>query len=238
MTVSRSNSIDTDQVSSPSASVVVTAGGSVAAQFQYDYAAKFNLTYANNYTGPAAKFPTNLDTTYLSTYAAYVDSGLKSQISLHPFTSGYAGIAGAYKAASDSGPGCVNVDPAAWPAQGSTLAAGVRSNPVAAAPQSQVSMGIPMGVANVTSTSNRYLTAVSATGGNGDPGCSVPKTYSFGNVLISGSVPIALPYGSWTLSSSTTANGSKTVIASSRVTPVTLGYSAGTVLTLDPRYAP
>ncbi len=239
VTISRSNSVNTDQVATPTTSVVVTAGGSVAAQFQYDYAAKFNLNYASNYTGSAPKLPTNLDTTYLSTYAAYVDSGLKSQISLHPFSSGYAGIAGAYIAASGSGPGCVNVDPAAWPAQGSTLAAGVRSDPVAAAPQSSVGMDVPMGVANVSFTiNNYYLTAVSATGGNGDPGCSVPMTYSFGKVLTLGSTTIALPYGSWTLYSSSTASGSKTVIASSRITPVTLGYSASNVLTLDPRVAP
>ncbi|MDP3208199.1 MAG: hypothetical protein Q8M65_03535, partial [Rhodoglobus sp.] len=236
----RSNSVNTDQVSNPSSSVVVTAGGSVAVPFQYDYAAKFNLTYASNYTGvPAPKLPTNLDTTYLSTYSAYVDSGLKSQISLHPFTSGYAGIAGAFKAASTSGPGCVNVDPAAWPAQGTTLAEGVRSDPVAAAPQAVAAMGIPMGVAAVNFTINDYyLTAVSASGGNGDPGCSVAMTYAFGQVLTLGTTYIALPYGSWTLYSSSSANGTKTPIASNRVTPVTLGYSSGIVLTLDPRVAP
>jgi hypothetical protein len=240
--ISRTGSVDTSQVASPIQSVVVTAGGSVAAQFQYDYAAKFNLQYASNYTGTAPKLPTDLTTTYLSTYAAYIDTGVKTQISLHPFTSGYAAIAGSYVAPSQSGTGCINVDPASWPANssnGNNLADGVRLSPVAAAPKAQAAMPVPMGVASVTHTTSAFLTAVSATStaNVGDPGCGVPVTYTFGKILVSGSVPIALPYGSWTLYSSSTATGTKTVIGSSKITPLTLGYSNSNVLTLDPRTA-
>lgn len=240
VTISRSNSVDTNQSAAPSKTVVVSAGGSVAAQFQYDYAAKFNLVYASNYTGATPKLPDNLDTTYLSTYAAYVDSGRKSQISLHPFTSGYAGMAGKYVAPSQSGAGCINVDPASWPAanvSGVDLAAGVRTAPVAAAPQAQVTMNIPMGVVTVKHNTTAFLTAVSATAGPGaaDPGCATPMTYTFGQVLINGDTVVALPYGSWNLYSSATANGTKTVISGTNLVSNVLGLISGNVITLDPR---
>jgi prepilin-type N-terminal cleavage/methylation domain-containing protein len=244
VTISRSNSIDSAQVTSPVKSVTVTAGGSVAAQFQYDYAARFNLVYAGGASG--VKLPTNPDTTYLSTYGTYVDSGTKSQINLHPIPSGYAGMAGKYVAPSTSVPaGCVSVDPAAWPAatvNGVALAAGVRTPAVAAAPQGQVTMNIPMGITSVKQTSAAYLFAISATASAaaGDPGCGVPMTYAYGNVLINGTINVALPYGSWTLYSSTTAAGTtKTAIPVSNLGLVggLLGLLSGNVITLDPRVA-
>ncbi|MCU1579258.1 MAG: hypothetical protein JWP19_1462 [Rhodoglobus sp.] len=244
VTLSRSNSIDSAQVGSPVKSVTVTAGGSVATQFQYDYAAQFNLIYAGNASG--VKVPTNLDTTYISSYGTYVDSGTKSQISLHPFPSGYAGVAGKYVAPSTSAPaGCVSVDPAAWPAatvNGVSLAAGVRQPPVAAAPQGQVTMNIPMGLATVKYSGGAYLFAISATAtaAAGDPGCGVSMTYAYGNVLVNGTITAALPYGSWTLYSSSSSSGStKTAIPVSSLGLVsgTLGYLSGNVITVDPRAA-
>ena len=244
VTLSRSNSIDSAQVASPVKSVVVTAGGSIATQFQYDYAAKFNLVYAGNISG--VKLPSNLDTTYISSYGTYVDSGTKSQISLHPYSSGYSGLAGAYVAPSTSVPaGCISVDPAAWPAgtvNGVSLAAGVRQPAVAAAPQGQVTMNVPMGLATVKYTGVAYLFAVSATASAaaGDPGCGVPMTYAYGNVLTNGTITVALPYGSWTLYSSTSSSGSsKTAIAVANLALVTgtRGYLAGNVITVDPRVA-
>ncbi len=239
--ISRSTSVDSVQVTAPFKSVTVTAGGSVATQFQYDYWGTFDLSYASNYSsGSSPVLPTNLDTTYLSSYGPYIDSGPQSQINLHPIPSGYAGIAGKYVAPTQSGAGCVSVDPAAWLAatvNGDDLDAGVRSAPVAAAPQGDVDMDIPMGVATVTFTTPAFLTAVSATAPSSvaDPGCATAMTYSYGQVLKSGTTVVALPYGSWTLYSSTTATGAQTVIAGAKVAPNTLGYLTGDVLTLDPR---
>lgn len=243
--ISRADSVDTQQVANPFQTVTVTAGGSVASQFQYDYAGKFNLTYANNVTGTTPKLPDNLDTSYFSTFGVYVDSGKKSQVALHPVPSGYTGIAGKYIAPSQSGAGCVSVDPAAWPAatvNGVPLAAGVRAAPVAAAPQGQVGMGIPMGVVNVKNNGVAYLTAVSATAPSSaaDPGCATGMTYSYGAVLINGTVPVALPYGSWTLYTSSTANGTKTPISTSNLGIVGSLLGAllgGNVITVDPRAA-
>lgn len=247
VTVNRAGSVDTNQVGSPSKSVVVTAGGSVAALFQYDYAATFSLQYAsNNASGTPALLPTNLDTTYLSTYAPYVDSsGPKSQIALHPFPSGYAGIAGKYIAPIAGIQSCVNVDPAAWPestVSGKVMAAGVRSPNVAALPQGSASMPIPMGLMSVKFSTTSYLLAVStaAPSGSGDPGCAAAPTYTFGPVLKNGTINVALPYGSWTLYSSSTAGGGRTVIPTANLGPVDKALTilgGGTTVTLDPRVA-
>ena len=233
--ISRSGSIDNAQVTAPFKNVVVTAGGSVATQFQYDYAATFNLTYANG----SAKTPTNLDTSYLSTYGVYVDSVKKSSVGLHPYPSGYAGIAGKYIAPVSGNAGCVSVDPAAWPAatvNGTALAQGTRTAAVAAAPKGSVNMTIPMGVITVTNSGNYTLTAESATAAAtaADPGCATGMSYTFG--AVSGNQTIALPYGSWTLYQ--TVAGIKTAIPANKVGLVggllsLLGI--GNVFTLDPR---
>jgi Tfp pilus assembly protein PilX len=250
VTISRTNSIDSNQKTSPVNQVTVGAGGSVATQFQYDYSAKFALTYASNYGGSTPLFPTNLDTVYISTYGQFLDSGKKTQISLHPFTSGYSGIAGKYVSPVHTDlvndDGCVSPDPAAWPAAtvgGTALSAGVRANPVAAAPgnSTAVAMGIPMGVASVAFTGSAYLFAspAVATAAAGDPGCVdvSPTAYSFGQVLINGTISVALPYGSWTLYSSTTANGTKTPIPTTSMALLGggRGLRAGNVITFDPR---
>lgn len=240
VTINRSNSVDQSQAASPVKSVVVTAGGSVAAQFQYDYAARFTLTYASNYPTPAPRLPTNLETSYLSSYGVSLISGTPSQVNLHPYSSGYSGVAGKYIAPSGSGAGCVNVDPAAWPAAtvgGTPLAAGVRQPPVAAAPQGTVAMSIPMGVISVRHNTTAFLTAVSATasGSAADPGCATAMTYTFGQVLINGSTVIALPYGSWNLFSHSTANGTRVPITGGNLTGLVRSLLGGNVITLDPR---
>lgn len=246
--INRAGSVDTNQVAAPTKSVVVTQGGSVAALFQYDYAATFNLQYAsNNTSGTPALLPTNLDTTYLSTYAPYVDSnGPKSQVSLHPFSSGYAGIAGKYIAPAVGVASCVNVDPAAWPestVSGKVMAAGVRSPNVAALPKGSVGMPVPMGLMSVKFSSTAYLFAVSTAGpsGSGDPGCAAAPTYAFGQVLKNGTVNIALPYGSWVLYSATNASGvGRTAIPADGlglIGSVLAILGGGTTVTLDPRVA-
>ncbi|MBX3099274.1 MAG: type II secretion system protein [Salinibacterium sp.] len=243
VTISRANSVDTNQSTTSTKSVVVTAGGSVAAQFQYDYAATFNLVYASNNTGTTALLPSDLDTTYLSTFGAYVDSsGPKSQVLLHPVPSGYAGIAGKYIAPVAGNAGCINVDPASWAegtVNGTVYAAGVRTANVAAAPQGSVTMSIPMGLMTVKMPSSGYLFAVSSAGptGSGDPGCSAAPTYSFG--YQSGTQTLALPYGSWILYSGSKSNGSN----KSPIPAANLGLvgsilnilGGGTTVTLDPR---
>lgn len=243
--ISRADSVDTLQQAAPNTTVVVTAGGSVAAQFQYDYTAKFNLVYASNAPAPTPRLPENLDTTYLSTLSPFVDSGRKTQASLHPLPSGYSGIAGRYIAPVAGNAGCVSVDPLAWPAatvNNVNLAAGTRPEAVAANAQQQVTMNIPMGVVTVKHNATAYLTAVSATApaSAADPGCANGMTYTFGQVLTNGTTTIALPYGSWTLYTHSTPSGTKTPVSTSNLGIVGSLLGAllgGNVITLDPRVA-
>lgn len=244
ITISRAGSIDSAQNPAPTKTLEVKAGGSVAAQFQYDDAATFNILYAANYTGPAPKLPENLDITFVSTYGLYLQSGRPSQVKLHPFPSGYAGIAGKYAApvVGVTG-GCLSVDPGAWPEAtvgGVMLASGQRTPNVAAAPKGAVNMSISMGVLNVKTTQDRYIFAVPATApaDANDPGCAVNTTYTFGKIT-AGTTALALPYGSWTLMQGTTANGSdKTAIPQSDISllgsPLKL-LAGSPVTTLDPR---
>lgn len=242
VTLSRSNSIDNAQIASPSKSVVVVAGASVATQFQYDYASTFNLVYAGNTAN--VKFPTDLDTSYVNSYGVYVASGKKSQIALHPYGVGYSGIAGEYVAPA-AGAGCVSVDPAAWPAgtvNGVKLAAGIRTPAVATAPQGQATMNIPMGLVTVkyTGASNLYAISTTPPTGLGDPGCSLPMTYSYGSALINGTITIALPYGSWKLSRDAAGTSALLIPTSSEgIVAGTRGYltSTNSVVTIDPRAA-
>jgi Tfp pilus assembly protein PilV len=242
VTINRSGSVDTDQVTSPSKNVEVTAGGSAAAQFQYDYAGTFNLVYA---PGSTVKLPTNLNTTFVSTYGYDYVSGVKSQVALHPITSGYGGIAGKYEPkVTGVTAGCVSPDPGAWPAatvSGVSLAQGVRTGNVAADPKGQATMNIPMGVMTVKTTAKAYVWATSATApaAASDPGCSVSTVYSFG-LLEAGTYTIALPYGTWQLATSGTNDSSgavKTAIPTGNLGLIgkVLNLFGGTAVTLDPR---
>jgi len=241
VTLSRSNSIDSTQAASPSQNVDVAAGGSTAAQFNYDFAAKFNLAYASNVTAP--KLPTNLTTTFVSTYGYYYTNPAVSQVSLHPIGSGYAGIAGKYEPkVTGVTAGCVSPDPAAWKAatvNGVALAAGVRLDNVAADPQGSVGMNVPMGAMTVKLTGAGYLFADSATApaAAADPGCGVSTQYSFG-YLTAGTYTIALPYGTWSIQSGSRSNGSdRQPVATSNLGLIgtVLNLFGGTAVTLDPR---
>lgn len=240
VTISRSGSVDQNQASAPSTSVVVTAGGSVAAQFQYDYAGLYNLIYASNYSGGGLKLPTNLETSFITSAGVSVISGRPSQISLHPYSSGYSGVTGRYVAPSQSSAGCVSVDPAAWPAatvSGTALAAGEREPAVAAPAQGTTTMNIPMGIMTVRHNTTAFLTAVSTTAppAAADPGCATAMTLSFGQVLTNGNTIVALPWGSWNLYSSTTANGTQTPIVGSNIVTNVRAFLSGNTVTLDPR---
>jgi Tfp pilus assembly protein PilV len=243
VTLSRAGSVDSAQNASPSKTLEVTAGGSVAAQFQFDYSATFALRYASNYSGAAPRLPENLNTSFLSTYGLYVQSGRQSQATLHPFTGGYAVIAGKYAAPIPGNNGCVSVDPAAWPAAtvgGVALAAGLRNPNVGAAAGGQASMDIPMGVVSVKTTAERYVFAVPATppAAANAPSCAVNTTYSFGK-LAAGTQVLALPFGTWTFTTSTSSNGSSpSTVAQTDISVLSNTapqISGSNVTTLDPR---
>lgn len=235
VTVSRAGYIDNGQVptSTKATRIAVTAGTSASAGFVFDLAGSFSVNYASNAAAGTAQFPSNLDTTFLSTAGVYVSPGAAAAASrtlqLFPFPGGYAVMAGKYVAPSQSSPGCISVDPEAWPAD-PTLKAAVRTPST-----TTTAAALPMGLLTISGAAGKFVTAVSAAGaGTGDPGCSVPMTYTFDALAAAGK--IALPYGSWTLYTGSSKGAQTTALAAGSIAvaaPSTVSSSG--VATLDPR---
>lgn len=236
VTVSRAGYIDNGQVptSTKATNVAVTAGTSASAGFVFDLAGSFSVNYASNAAAGTVQFPSNLDTTLLSTAGVYVSTATAAAASrtlpLFPFPGGYAVMAGKYVAPSQSSPGCISVDPEAWPAA-PTLKAAARTLST-----TTTAAALPMGVLTLSGAAGKYITAVSATGtGTGDPGCTVSMTYTFDALAAAGK--IALPYGSWTLFTGSAKGVKTTALAAGSIAvaaPSAVSASTG-VATLDPR---
>lgn len=236
VTVSRAGYIDNRQVATTTkaTNIPVAAGTSASAGFVFDQSGSFSVTYASNNGSGSLQFPTNVDTSFLSTGGVYVSAATVPAASrtfqLFPSPGGYAVMAGKYVAPTQSSAGCISADPEAWPAT-STLAAGVRTQSTTTA-----TAGLPMGLITLTGASGKFVTAVSAAGaGTGDPGCTVPMTYTFDALAASGK--IALPYGSWALYTGLSKGAQTTLIASASITVAAPSVVSGTtkVVTLDPR---
>lgn len=251
ITLNKLGYISADQKVAPSISGTIVAGSTFTPAFQYDQAGTFNVTYASNASSPSSlNFPSNLDTTYISTFGVYTTVGSPASLSLHPFVAGYSVFSGSYVAPAVApatpNAGCISPDPASWQegTVGTTLyAAGVRRPNVAASPGGTVLLGIPMGVVSFTYTGakDRYFTATSTTGAaaTGDPGCSTPKVYKFSaKNNVNTPYRLALPYGTWQIATVPNVDGSGAAVAvidplSGNVT----GTPSITTITLDPRVA-
>jgi prepilin-type N-terminal cleavage/methylation domain-containing protein len=198
--ISRSGYVDTSQSAAPVAAVAVAAGGAASATFQYDAAATYSIAYGDE--APAATLPDGLATTFFSAYGDFTRPGALGTVSLHPFASGYTAVIGNHVAASETAPGCVSPDPAAWPAQtvnGKPLTQGVRGT-AAAAPGSTESLRIPMGRIDVQAGgAEMRIVAATSPVPSGDPGCGVPTTHTYSALPTSGTVSLAAPFGSWRL---------------------------------------
>ncbi|GAB3607781.1 hypothetical protein GCM10027413_31900 [Conyzicola nivalis] len=223
---------DAQQIDPVQPGIVVTAGSTLNAPFQYDNAATFTLGYASNQ--PVNRMiPIDLDVTFGSTYGQHVVSGpTPTSARLHPFPSGYSSIAGKYSkptvnaAGVTTAAGCLSPDPASWAAGtvlGVSRPAGTRLDNVAGAPGGpSTPMPIPMGAISAPYTAATTFVAKSAApiAGSGDPGCGVAMTYTFAATAGTGTALLALPYGTWSLS---------TRSSTGTLTPV------GGPFTLDPR---
>lgn len=255
VTASRSGYLSVDQSASPVVQVSVGAGTSSSVSFQYDQAASYALTYASTYVaagGETVRMPSTVPTTFVSTYATYVTNAsaattMTRTFSLHPFPSGYQVLAGDASV-------CPAADPEAWAAGttagGQTVPAGERSAGVAATPGGSVSTGVPMGIVKITglgAASGKELRAVSqAVPGSPAPvaACASTMTLSFGTaagytVPASGTLTVALPYGSWKLYYGTGTPGTAVPVANlslpSPAVPSSSSIDASGVVTFDPR---
>ncbi|MCI4656458.1 type II secretion system protein [Cryobacterium sp. ZS14-85] len=232
------------QETNPSVTHTVAAGSSASYSFQFDKAVRFTLTYASNIAAPLPNIPTNLDYTFINNVGNWVLPATSSHVDLHPFTVGYQAFAGKLSAT-----GCSSVDPGDWAPDTSVTPARVSARqPIAAPlPGESVTVNVPMGGAIVTGgATGGWLTAVSdpATPVAGEHSClaspTTTMTYTFGNIVpSSGSVRIALPFGSWRLFTSASSTGALTELPRTRVpsllTNGLLVPSAASLFVLDPR---
>ncbi|WP_423922072.1 hypothetical protein ACPEEZ_02015 [Frigoribacterium sp. 2-23] len=248
VSISKSGSpvyVDPQHDPSPSKTgVVVAAGDSTGAAFSYapadDYAVKYNSTY----TGTAL-IPRDLATTIIGSNGSYTATTPASDQFLYPLTSGYRFYAGAYAPAGSDGGSCLSPDPASWPAAGDGRTGKAQQSVRADAP-----VGVPMGVVtvNLTSGNQTFISATTSTISaslNGDPGCAKTMTYTYQLSSNASRATIALPYGTWAISSARDSSSGLTKVSS--ITPPPGAFTgaiiAGTgassnIVTLDPRTAP
>lgn len=241
VTVSKSGYISDQQLTAPTATVPVTAGSTSRASFGYDRATTFTANYANAIAG-LPTLPTNLTTTYISTYGNFQVTASNAtnpkSVDRYPISSGYSIVAGAYAETPENpATSCLAPDPGAW-IETETLV-GTRPAPVAGLPGSTVLTTVPMGVVTLVGAngSGSYLTAVYVGGGAGDPGCGPGMTYRFGNIVLLNGASVALPYGTWNLYRGSSA-GSLTSLVTSGISVPSGGSASGATVILDPRVAP
>jgi len=241
VTVSRPNFVDRDQATSSTQTVGVAAGGAASIAFAYDLAGTVTARYGTNFTSGSTLLPTNLSTTFRSTYQSYTPvnaSNANEQIfRLHPFAAGYAAFAGSFVAAIPSTPGCASVDPAAWTTPAVDGAIGTAVAAVATLPGGSATVDVPLGVLTVTGLAGQFLRAESTTApaGSGDPGCEVATTFNFGQLAADVTTQLGLPFGSWTFFSGAASGSETTPVPAANLAVLTRGVAAGGVVTLDPR---
>ncbi|MBE7195862.1 MAG: prepilin-type N-terminal cleavage/methylation domain-containing protein [Gordonia polyisoprenivorans] len=219
----------------------VSAGSTQVVSVEYDKPVTLKPKYRPNAGG--AILPDNNQTSYYANGSSWTYSGAPSQVPLHPFGSAYTASAGKYTSSSDADPvGCTSVDPAAWdegPSPSGNRGSGVASTANSAAAGTNADIDIPMGVVTVTMPNIAGVTGVQAvakknSGYPGDPGCTTGITYTFSGLKRGNTYQLALPYGSWTMSTT----GVTSVLGPGQMTLVGAGQiSPSNVVTFDPRPA-
>ncbi|TFC59883.1 prepilin-type N-terminal cleavage/methylation domain-containing protein [Cryobacterium sp. TMB1-7] len=239
VSITAANSVDVNQKATPLTFVGVTAGTAASVSFQYDRSGAYTVNYASNAPAGSTVIPTNLDTTFKSTYPLYTPSAATNALSkafaLHAFPSGYRVFSGKYVAPSASLPGCLSPDPAEWTTPGAGGAVGPAVPAVATVPGGSVATAVPMGLVTVTGLNGQFLKAISQAHapGTGAAGCADTMTYTF-DKLTNNSVSVALPYGVWKLYYGSTSATATIPVSAGLTAPPPSTVSAG-LLTLDPR---
>lgn len=237
--IARTGYIDSNQQLSPSSqTVTVAAGASGAAAFSFDVAAKYAFAYT---TTPvvSATLPTNMPTTLVNPTSGTTQlTNTASSASLFPYTAGYRAIAGAYvvdASGTASTTTCLSSDPGSWTTPNAKGKVGTSPDPVVNTAVIPVQMGA---VTLSKLTKGQFLTAVSTTGVNGDPGCAVGMTLNFPAVSAS-TATIALPWGTWKVFAGSTSGSTATALAlaPANAAMVTNGVVTGGVVMVDPRPA-
>jgi len=236
----------TSQLATPTQDVVVVAGGSSQANFQYDAQATYNVTYGPTISGQTPRLPTALTTTFLNSSGVQKSTSTPSATQfLFPYGEGYSTVAGPYTASPSTTSGCQSIDPVWWKAGtvlGVPLAAGTRPQTPGVAPGSSGPLNVPMGVVAVTwpagnTATTAQLSSTPAPSGTRDPGCfTAPSyTYTFPTAPAAGTVSyLAVPFGSY-LAYTVVGSTPTALVGGTGVTNATHGEVTGNVVTLDPR---
>lgn len=237
----RPNFIDKNQASISTATAGVVAGGATSVAFVYDLAGTVTAHYGTNYPSGSTLLPTNLSTTFRSTYQDYAPVNATNAPSqafrLYPFSAGYEVFAGSFIAVTPTTPGCISVDPTAWTTPAADGAIGTRVAPVATLPGGTATVDVPLGVLSVAGLGGQYLRAVSTTApvGTYDPGCGATMTFDFGQLPLDAATQIGLPYGSWTFFFGASSALQVIPVPALSLVMLTRGSAAAGVVTLDPR---
>jgi prepilin-type N-terminal cleavage/methylation domain-containing protein len=236
---SKAGYIDSNQSTSPTKDISVTAGSSQTANFVYDKQSSYNVVWDSNYAG-SATLPDSLNTNLLNSAGNFPITSTPSTINLFPYPDGYAAFAGTFTASGSTSSICLSVDPNSWTTSstinGVTLAPGVRT----VAPSTGGTMNIPMGVIKLKLSSATAVVSVKAAtppANVGDPGCAQPTNYTFTfspQKAANSTVYLAVPFGSWQVYGGTTLSNLG-LVSNSNVSPATQGEVTGSTITLDPR---
>lgn len=240
----KSGYVDVSQNLDESASTITVGAGELkSVQFQFDAAAKFNIKFADNYSLPVV-LPNSAPVTAASTYGIFNLNG--GALQLHPFSSGYQFLAGTYKEPSALNNGCLSPDAGQWPdaapvPPSTDSAIGARGPIFTAAPGDSVNVPVEMGVLTIKLNGTRMIRAVSVASnpGTGDPGCELGYTISYPNN--SGTIDIALPFGTWQIQTKSTWGSWSTINASTSdklIAVQTTGTIDGVNVLIDPRKVP
>ena len=248
VTISRSDAApwrDPAQAAAPvKTGIVVVKGDSAGVSFTYAPGDDYAVKYASNYSGPSVLLPDDLKTTVLGGPAPTTTTGTPSDVFLFPLATGYRMVAGDYRPTGTAGGTCLSPDPSLWPANAVGKTAPVQ--PFVAASDGKAAYPLPMGVVTIrlAAGTDSVVRATSSAALNGDPGCAVPQTYNFTvkNKTNSGEVTLALPYGTWAISSGGSTSTLRGVTLSGLIGSLLgaiLGGSgtSSNVVSLDPRPA-
>lgn len=229
--------VSPDQNRSPSQQVTLGSGSSTNAKFDYARADQYQLTWAS---GSAIR-ASNQSVTFVSGTTRSVVTAPADVQYLYPQSSGYQVFGGTYAKAGTAGGTCKSPNPVEWPTASDRRTGKARP---AVAPDytvDNVARDVSVNLVTVpvkVKTSDQFVRATAATTAqaNGDPGCALGTTLTFRVPANSNTVSIALPPGTWSLSSSPNENAN---YSSANLVEALLGLlGGGNVVTVDPRSAP
>ncbi len=187
--------VDGQGVSGPSQTATVVATTTSSLQFQYDQASSLSVSLAGVSGGVIPSAAVSIGNTHLLPVGtkAFAGSGASRTISnLFPYADGYELWAG----------DCADADPQGLKSDGTAYYPGAtRSTAIAVTPGSASSGSVTM--STLTVTVKRGTTAISGAAvkavHGADAGCGSGETLTLGSTDATGTLVVAMPFGTWTL---------------------------------------